>query len=391
MRPLAMTLLVLVFAHAPAQGGAATSTTVPFAFVDNRIFVPCSIGGKGPFSLLVDTGASGVLISPAVSAALGLTVRSAGTTSGAGSRRATIGTAELAVLAVGGMRFRHVRAVVLDLGEIRRGIGFPRFDGIIGSSILRGLRTRVDMDTARLTLSTAAIVPPPGARAVPFELADELIRLPARIDGLQGTVVLDTGDRSSLTIFRGFARAHRIYDRPTGVRNALTGFGVGGPVYGDVFRLRDLDVLGVGIPGVVARASRDRGGVFATASEAGSIGGGVLRRFNVIYDYPARKLLVWRSRAFAATDRYDPAGMWLSLGPRGPVVTALRPGGPAAAAGLRVNDVLLAVDGRSVAVASLPALRDGLNARPDGAQVRLTLRRAPDISVVRTLTLHQAV
>ena len=378
-------------ARAPADSAAPTSTTLPFAFVDNRIFVSCSIDGKGPFSLLIDTGASSVLISPAVSAALGLNVRSAGTTSGAGSRRARIGRTELAVLTVGAMRFHHVRAVVLDLGEIRRGIGFARFDGIIGFSILHGLRTRVDMDTSRLTLSTAALPAPPGARAVPFELAGELIHLPGRIDGIPGTVVLDTGDRSSLTIFRGFARAHGVYDRPAGVRNALTGFGVGGPVYGDVFRVRSLSVLGVAIPGVVARASRDRGGVFATASEAGSIGGGVLRRFDVIYDYPARTLLVWRSRGFGAADRYDPAGMWLSLGPHGPVVTALRAGGPAAAAGLRVSDVVLAVDGRSVAGGSLPALRDRLNARADGTRVRLTIRRASESTVVRTLTLHQPV
>jgi hypothetical protein len=69
-------------------------------------------------------------------------------------------------------------------------------------------------------------------------------------------------------------------------------------------------IFGWTIRGVVTRASRDRGGVFATASEAGSIGGGILRRFDVVYDYPARRLLVWPSGKFSLTDRY--------VAPRGP-------------------------------------------------------------------------
>lgn len=285
-------------------GAGATATTVPFRFEDNRVFVSCYVDGKGPYAFVVDTGAGSVVVSTALARALKLPLRAAGTTSGAGSRSPRIWRTELASFTVGGIRFRGVRAAALDLEEIRRGIGLRRFDGIVGYSVLRRFRMKIDMDASRLTLDTAPIAVPARARSVPFTLEDELIHVPAAIDGIPGTVVLDTGDRSSLTLFRAFANAHDVYARYPARRNAVTGYGVGGPVYGDVFTLPRFEIFGWTIRSVVTRASRDRGGVFATAREAGSIGGGLLRRFDVVYDYPGRRLLVWPSRNFSLTDRY---------------------------------------------------------------------------------------
>jgi Aspartyl protease len=282
----------------------ATATSVPFRFEDNRVFVSCYVDGKGPYAFVVDTGAGSVVVSTELARTLKLPLRAAGTTSGAGSRSPRIWRTELASFAVGGIRFRGVRAAALDLEEIRQGIGFRRFDGIVGYSVLRRFRVKIDMDASLLTLDTAPIAVPASARSVPFTLEDELIHVPAAIDGIPGTVVLDTGDRSSLTLFRGFANAHDVYGRYPARRNAVTGYGVGGPVYGDVFTLPRLAIFGWTIQGVVTRASRDRGGVFATASEAGSIGGGLLRRFDVVYDYPGQRLLVWPSRNFSLKDRY---------------------------------------------------------------------------------------
>jgi hypothetical protein len=291
------------FAHANA---GATAASVPFRFEDNRVFVSCYVDGKGPYAFIVDTGADNVVVSTELARALKLPLRAAGTTSGAGSRSPRIWRTELASFAVGGIRFRDVHAAALDLGEIKRGIGFRRFDGIVGYSVLRRFRVKIDMDALVLTLDTAPIRAPAGARSVPFTLEDTLIHVPAVIDGIPGTVVLDTGDRSSLTLFRAFADAHGVYTRYPARRNAVTGFGIGGPVYGDVFTLPRVGIFGWTVRGVVTRASRDRGGVFATASEAGSIGGGVLRRFDVVYDYPGQRLLVWPSRNISVTDRYVP-------------------------------------------------------------------------------------
>jgi len=83
---------------------------------------------------------------------------------------------------------------------------------------------------------------------------------------------------------------------------------LGGPVYGDVFTLPALDVFGAHLTDVVTRASRQTGGVFASAADSASIGTGVLKRFNIVYDYPHETIVAWPSKYFTAADTFVPPG-----------------------------------------------------------------------------------
>ena len=194
---------------------------------------------------------------------------------------------------------------MIDLSPIRRAIGFPALDGIVGYDILRRLRVGVDMDAVQLTLSYPLLPTPKNAVMVPFSVDKNGIpQVQAAVDGVRGTFVLDTGDRSSLTLFRHFAQAHDFYSKAL-MRNVITGIGIGGPIYSDVMRTT-VTLFGSTIPGVVTRASRDTGGAFAFAPQDASIGTGLLKRFNIVYDYPDHALFAWPSRFFSDTDEFRP-------------------------------------------------------------------------------------
>ena len=89
-----------------------------------------------------------------------------------------------------------------------------------------------------------------------------------------------------MTLFGPFAKRNGFFGRYPSTVNIVTGYGLGGPVYADVFTLPSLDVFGVHLTNVVARASRQTGGVFASTAYGASIGTGVLKRFNIVYDDP---------------------------------------------------------------------------------------------------------
>jgi hypothetical protein len=129
-----------------------------------------------------------------------------------------------------------------------------------------------------------------------------------KIAGIPTTVLVDTGDRSSLTLFTPFAKRYLFYDRYRSRQNIVTGYGLGGPIYADVFTLPRLDVFGFHVAGVVTRASRQTRGVFATTGDGGSIGTGMLKRFNVVYDYPDHTIVAWPSKYFNAPDAFVPPG-----------------------------------------------------------------------------------
>jgi hypothetical protein len=374
-KSMTRTIVGLLFAYSAAlmcSAAAATefqSATVPFSFEDNRIFVQCRINGQGPYAFVVDTGAGDLTIDRALAHRLDLHGKHAGNLGGAGSHTVSYSTAFIASLAVGTAHASSQQVTILDLTPIREGIGLRRLDGIIGYSMLRHYAVEVDMDRHVLTLSRERLAHPPNAISVPFTLESGFIFVQARIQSQPGRILIDTGDRSSLTLFGPFAKQHDMYGRFGGVRNVLTGFGIGGPVYGDVFALPRFDIMGVRLTSITTRASRQSGGAFASKIAAGSIGGGVLRRFDIVYDYPHGTLFVWKSADFAVRDGYDRGGLWISTRGDHAYVASLLPSGPASRAGLRQGDDITAVNGRPIGPVDVLTLRAMFASRPPGTTV----------------------
>lgn len=368
----------ILLAAVAASSNGSSATTVPFTMFDNRMLVQASIDGQGPFSLIVDTGSDELVLTPPVARRLRLTLRAAGSATGAGSGSTPIFLTHVAGFALGSLRVTNVPAAVLDLSPIARAFGFPRLDGVIGYTILQKYRMEVDMDHQRLTLSSLPLMVPKSATPVPFTTADGQIHIAAAVGGVHGKFMVDTGDRFSLTLMRHFAETNDFY-RDAPVRNAVTGIGVGGPVYGDVLRTT-LSVFGATLPSIVTRASRDRGGAFASGPDDASIGNGVLKRFNIVYDYPDREIFAWPSHFFGDPDRFEPLvfehGVFHAQGngndptlpaspapslPRHAVfgagvaqagssvcATFVVPNSPAASAGLRSGDTIRALNGARV-------------------------------------------
>jgi hypothetical protein len=370
----ALAVLVLSLAcvaNAPAAVADFGSASVPFVFSDNRILVSCRIDGRGPFVFIVDTGGD-LALDTATARRLHLATKPAGTVGGVGNHLAPVSTTRIASFDLGTAHASDQDALVLDLSEIRENIGFARLDGIVGYSFLKHYAVKVDIDAGVLTLSRARGALPGGARAIPFALDGTLIHIPATIAGYAGQVVVDTGDRSALTIFGRFATEHGLYGKFGGFANALTGFGIGGAVYGDLFRLPDLQIFGDTLHGIVSRASRQHAGAFATQLEAGSIGGGLLKRYDIVYDYPHSIMYVWPSKTHASVDAFDRAGLWISLRNGRGYVAAVLPNGPAWNAGLRTGDAGLTIAGRPVTVANLWGLRALTALRPPGTAVEFS-------------------
>jgi len=296
---IALASFVLMM-FAPARSAA---TPVPFAYVDNRMTIQCRINGTGPFTMIIDTGSPDVVIDPQAANVLGLHVRGDGSVNGAGNRTVQIWATNLREVDIGSQSFSSVPASVIDLSEIRTKLGFPHLDGVVGYSIMKRFAVAVDVDSQTISFLAQPPSTPPSASATSFTGVIPVVA--ATVDGIHTTVLIDTGDRSSLTLFGPFAKEHDFYARAS-QSNIITGYGLGGPVYADVLTLPSLDIFGRQLNAVVTRASRQTAGVFTGTEQGGSIGEGVLRRFNIIFDYPKQKIIAWPSKKFAEPDRFVP-------------------------------------------------------------------------------------
>jgi hypothetical protein len=226
---------------------------------------------------------------------------------------------------------------------------------------------------------------------VPFTLnEDQMPVVRARINGIEGRFLIDTGDRSSLTLFGPFWRAKGL-DRGLGRTTiAMTGYGIGGPIRSIVGRPATFSLGGVPVPAPVTRLSLQKAGVFTSADYAGSIGMGVLKRFVCSFDDGRHRLWLSRSPNFAAADRYDRSGMWVGLDPDGHMILMdVAKDGPAARAGLRPGDRILEWNGEPGDAPHLFPLRELLK-DPGVAAAEILVRRA-DAPLRRKLLLTDLI
>jgi S1-C subfamily serine protease len=146
----------------------------------------------------------------------------------------------------------------------------------------------------------------------------------------------------------------------------VNGFGVGGASVGRLGRTT-LQLAGYTIPDIIADLSTQTKGAFADPFYAGNVGAGVLKRFAVTFDYAHQTVAFVPDAGFATRETYDRSGTFL-IAQKGKIVVAdVRPGTPAAAAGLVRGDVLATVGGHDGGMLGLAAVRDLLRGAPGTA------------------------
>lgn len=377
---LALGSLCMLTTAAAADLASSSS----FELIDNRVFVSARLDGRGPYSFLLDTGADGWTVSAKVARGLALAQGHAEQIQGVGEATDTVHRLTLREVTLAGLSFSDQPAVSEDFSALDDVIGFQHFDGIAGKPVFD--RYVVELDFAKSHVSflpPAEYSIPSDAQVMPFELYDQVIPIvEGEIAGAKGLFVVDLGDRSSLTLFGPFWRAHHL-DRAFGPGIvALTGYGVGGPVKGELVRVPEFVMAGVRVRGVLARLSLQKAGVFGTSAIAGSIGTGILKRFGVAFDYPQRRIVLHRDPARDVPDPADRSGLWLGRHSGEFKVFDVIPNSPADLAGIRKGDIVTAVDGTPAERLNLFAVREELESS-SRRSILLTVKRDTRASAVR--------
>jgi C-terminal processing protease CtpA/Prc len=118
------------------------------------------------------------------------------------------------------------------------------------------------------------------------------------------------------------------------------------------------------------------------ASFPSNVGGGVLKRFAVTFDYDNSTMYLKPIKgAVTDLDTFDRSGMWINAVPEGLKVIDITKGGPAEGAGLAKDDVITAIDGKPAAGISLPETRERLRNEKPGTVVTLAVKGKGDVKI----------
>jgi predicted aspartyl protease len=238
---VALPVILGIPAPEPLPMPAATEPDQLYAGfdTDQRLTLPVSIDGKGPYRFVVDTGSQATVLSTAVANDLqlqrGPDVQIVGV---AGRRRAE--TAWIAHLQFGRQSISPVRAPLLE----REHMGA---DGIVGTDSLQGRQVLSDFAGGRIAIENNAAERSDGYEIVvkARRKLGRLIVTTARIDGVPVDVLVDSG-ASAAVGNRALQEALRLQN---GTASALLGV-TGDVLSAQVGTARRLTIGGMAITGV---------------------------------------------------------------------------------------------------------------------------------------------
>lgn len=338
---------------------------VPFELNANHIYLRATINGSKPLWFLLDTGAEMSVVDSTVAAAVGLTSTGSATARGSGEGTMEAGFAKGVTLAVGRAVAPGQTVVTLPLDALEP-IDGRTIDGILGHDFIAAFVVTIDYAQRRVSFrdpsrfDTASIR---GGERVPIEIEGGIPRIRGAVDlsgapSVDGLFTLDTGSRTALSFNSPFVQANAAVKRLADASlDAPYGFGIGGATKTRVGRIDAFRIGSVRFERPVIGFSFDSKGVDATSTIAGNIGGELMRRFRVTFDY-GRKVMVLEPNADMGSEfRYDAFGALLSLDGEAFKVRRVVEGSAASAAGIREDDRIVAVDGVPAGRLTLEAVR----------------------------------
>lgn len=212
--PAALLLALLPVSQTPGTPppDSLPPAVIEFGETGDRMTLPVTIAGAGPFPFIVDTGAERTVISRELARRLGLapgrTVRMTAMTG-----RSDVGTVVIPAIAVGALGGGRIEAPALDAAHLGAA-------GLLGLDTLQGRALTIDFDARRMTVAGVARRRRT-VRAAPDEIVvtaksvfGQLVVTEASYQGVRVRVILDTGSAVSVGNLALRARVRRQPTRP---------------------------------------------------------------------------------------------------------------------------------------------------------------------------------
>jgi predicted aspartyl protease len=268
----------------------------------DRVTVPVTIKGEGPFRFMVDTGAQATVISIVLADRLGLTERSPAILVGMASRE-QIETTEVPDFQLGSRRYHIRTAPLVEAANIGGA------DGILGVDSLQNQRVLIDFDKNQIFVADAEELGGNSGYEIVVKARrrlGQLIIANAEVDGIDTAVIVDTGAQSSVGNMALFERLRRSRDLGESRMTDINGV----HLMGDVregrtlelgrMELRDFPILFADSPSFHALGLGDQPALILGMSE--------LRAFRrVAIDFEKRRVLFDLPRNVGGSDFFKRA------------------------------------------------------------------------------------
>ncbi len=365
-----------------------TRVQFPIEVYNNLVVVPMILNGQLPLKFILDTGVrTSILTERAYSDILNLQYSRKYTIAGPGGEKLVDAYVTNNVsLDMPGVQGRGHAMLVLDQDylELRNYLGTD-VHGILGYELFSRFIIEVDYERKTLTLMLPER----------FHEKRKFQWLPIQIEDTKPyvTVNLQMNDTTSVSakLLVDSGASHGIFletssnpkiqvPQPNVV--SIIGRGLGGVIYGQIGKINSIKLGKYEIPNVITNfpdpnTYMDTLKTSRTVFRNGSIGGEILNRFTVIYNFPGEKIYLKKNSNYKKEFYFNLSG--LTIRAKGArlknfEITDIRENSAAYRADLNVGDRIISVNGVSASELELNTVNGFLNSKP-GRNISLMIER----------------
>lgn len=338
--------------------GKSRIATVPFKMLGTYMVLEVQFNGSSKLNMILDSGASATLITELTQEdSLTLHYSSEVEIKGLGSGQGVMAyCSHLNELKAGKIRLNNQTIYVLKNNSFNlSNHAGTKINGILGSDFFANNLVKINYDTQTITLfENEGYQIPKGYEPISMTLDKKKMYVTLPVIGADWKVhnallLLDTGAEVTAW-FRSFGEDH--IPIPDKRIHRYIGEGLNGIIEGQIGQINQISIRNhiLSKPVVAFPDSSSISEILSTSDRDGILGGQLLYRFNLIFDYPNKTLWIKKNSNFNKPFGYNITGLELLLENKFlalPEVCNVGKNSPAERAGIKVGDQIFQVNNQN--------------------------------------------
>jgi hypothetical protein len=375
---LLIVLLCCIYIPASAQYFAVDSgrknVSIPFRLIRNMIVIKMSINNRGPFNFVLDTGVGLMIMTePKMVDSINLAQKRTIKITGLGEDEdyEAYVTPPLN-LGITGLYTYGISAAILkkDYFNLSGYVGMP-VHGLIGYDFFNNLAVKINLGDSTLTVCRPQdLKGVKKSQKIPITIEDKKPYLETMVTfpggkKVKNKLVIDIGAGHPLSL-ENLIKSNGL---PAKYIRANLGVALNGPISGYISRIEEIDLGKYKIKNVITSfPDINYEGHKYSVPRDGNLGIGILKKFNVTFDYTNNVIYLKPNGTFKEAFEHDMSGIeYFSTGDNLDriVVSRVEPGSPADEIGLQREDEIVSINFKPVARMSVEEIDNLLKSRND--------------------------
>ncbi|MFC2133525.1 PDZ domain-containing protein [Bacteroidota bacterium] len=325
------------------------SITIPFKLDLNHLVLQVKDSNQNELDLILDTGMPGygiLLFEGPKTKNIEFQNSSEIMVGGPGGEPSPAKMASGLSLTLGEIEFNNLTAIIMPF-DSSRSLNLKE-DGVIGLEIFSRFVVDIDNENNKLTLTEPDYFNYFGQGSeIPLDIVRNMPYLFCNAEMESGEIVqtklvIDIGASHALSLNLSTQKEIVLPAKTLEVR---TGRSVSAEIYGKVGRIKNLQLGSYSIDYPIV-SFHER--AMHPAEKEGNLGSGILHRFNTIFDYKNKRMILEPNKFFNDPFDYDMTGMQTSKTKTGFYkIDKILPSSPASENNLRVGDVIIELNGQT--------------------------------------------